>query len=67
MFQRLTGANDKKTTNSAMNVADVEGSGHFLATRSEEPRRQTEQSPLYTPTRALVYSEWTMVWNITDL
>jgi len=42
-----------------MNVADLESSGHTLATRSVVPRRQREQTPLYTPTRALIYSEWT--------
>lgn len=41
-----------------MNVTDLESSGHILATRSVVPRRQREQAPLYTPTRALVYSEW---------
>jgi len=48
-----------KTTNPAMNVAGLESSGHILATGSVVPRRQREQAPLYTPTRALVYSEWT--------
>jgi len=49
----------EKTTNPAMNVVDLESSGHVLATRSVVPRRMREQAPLHTPTRALVYSEWT--------
>ena len=37
----------KKTTNPAMNLADLESSGHILAFRSVVPRRQRANSSLY--------------------
>jgi len=45
MFEHLSAANEE--TNPVMNVANLESSGHILATRSVVTRKQRARSSLY--------------------